>query len=107
VDRSAGLGAAKQPLIPAQSAAECVVPAWESAHDSLVNVMACLTGNGACPSGEARDMTLVDVSDADFKKARAVLVNEVLPDWAERAGGDWGARWNESVGSVVGVSIGG
>jgi len=34
-------------------------------------------------------------------------VNEVLPDWAERAGGDWAARWNDSVGQVVGVSIGG
>ncbi|MEO0577506.1 MAG: C4-dicarboxylate ABC transporter substrate-binding protein, partial [Pseudomonadota bacterium] len=47
----------------------------------------CLTGNGDCPAGDARSMTLVEVSDADFEKARGVLVGQVLPDWAERAGG--------------------
>lgn len=82
-------------------------PAWAAAQGALDNDIACLTGNGECASGEARSMTLVEVSDADFAKARDVLVNEVLPDWAERAGGDWAARWNESVGKVVGVEIGG
>jgi hypothetical protein len=52
-------------------------------------------------------MTLVDVSEADFAKAREVLVSKVLPDWAERAGADWAKRWNDSVGQVVGVAIGG
>ena len=56
-------------------------------------------------STKARGMTLVEVSDADFAKARNVLVNEVLPDWADRAGADWASRWNESVGQVVGVTI--
>ena len=107
MDRWNSLSADKQELITAQITAEFEGPAWASAQDALVNDIACLTGNGECPSGEARSMTLVEVSDADFEKARDVLVNEVLPDWAERAGGDWGARWNASVGAVVGVSIGG
>lgn len=80
-------------------------PAWASAQDALVNDIACLTGNGDCPSGEARSMTLVEVSDADFERARDILTSEVLPEWAERAGGDWAARWNDSVGKVVGVTI--
>ena len=50
-------------------------------------------------------MTLVDVSNADFDTARNILTSEVLPEWAERAGGDWAARWNDSVGKVVGVTI--
>lgn len=79
--------------------------AWASAQDALVNDIACLTGNGECPSGEARSMTLVDVSDADFTRARDILTSEVLPEWAERAGGDWSTRWNDSVGNVVGVEI--
>jgi len=107
MDRWNSLSAEQQELITAQIAAEFEAPAWESAQNALVNDIACLTGNGDCPAGDSRDMTLVEVSDADFEKARGVLVNEVLPDWAERAGGDWGTRWNESVGSVVGVSIGG
>jgi len=48
---------------------------------------------------------LVEASDADFAKARGILTSEVLPDWAERAGGDWAQRWNDSVGKVVGVEI--
>ena len=88
-------------------AAEFEAPAWASAQDALVNDIACLTGNGDCPAGDARGMTLVEVSDADFEKARSVLVGEVLPDWAERAGGDWAERWNASVGETVGVKIDG
>ncbi len=107
MDRWTSLDAAIQDLISTQIAAEFEDPAWASAQDALVNDIACLTGNGPCPAGEARSMTLVEVSDADFETARGVLVDEVLPDWAERAGGDWAARWNESVGAVVGVSIGG
>lgn len=107
MDRWNSLDAETQALVTAQIASEFEDPAWASAQDALVTDIACLTGNGDCPSGEARDMTLVAVSDADFETARDVLVNEVLPDWAERAGGDWGARWNASVGAVVGVAIGG
>jgi hypothetical protein len=80
--------------------------AWATAQDALVNDIACLTGNGDCPSGEARGMTLVEVSEADFDRAREVLVTKVLPDWAARAGDDWAKRWNESVGATVGVTIG-
>lgn len=106
MDKWNALDAGTQELITAQVASEFEDPAWASAQDALVNDIACLTGNGDCPAGDAREMTLVDVSDADFEKARGVLVNEVLPDWAERAGGDWAERWNASVGSVVGVQIG-
>ncbi|MEM7544683.1 MAG: TRAP transporter substrate-binding protein [Pseudomonadota bacterium] len=80
-------------------------PAWASAQGALANDIACLTGNGDCASGDARSMTLVEASDADFEKARGILVSDVLPEWAERAGGDWAERWNASVGTVVGVTI--
>ncbi|WP_306151387.1 TRAP transporter substrate-binding protein [Roseovarius sp. MMSF_3281] len=99
------LDAETQELISTQIKTEFEEPAWDAAQDALVNDIACLTGNGDCPAGDARDMTLVDVSDADFQKARDILIGEVLPDWAERAGGDWAERWNGSVGEVVGVTI--
>jgi hypothetical protein len=50
-------------------------------------------------------MTLVSVSDADFNRAKSILIDQVLPEWVERAGGDWGARWNASVGKTVNVTI--
>jgi hypothetical protein len=50
-------------------------------------------------------MTLVELSDADKARAIEVLESSILPDWAERAGGDWPQRWNDSVGAALGVSI--
>ena len=105
LDKWNSMSADDQALITSQIKTGFEDPAWASAQNALVNDIACLTGNGECASGEARSMTLVEVSDADFGRARDVLTNEVLPEWAERAGGDWAARWNESVGAVVGVTI--
>lgn len=105
LDKWNGLGADKQAVIQSEISSGFENPAWDSAQDALVNDIACLTGNGECPAGDARDMSLVEVSDADFDRARGILISQVLPDWAERAGGDWADRWNASVGSVVGVTI--
>lgn len=105
MDKWNSLDADTQTLIQGQIESGFETPAWDSAQDALVNDIACLTGNGDCPSGDARTMTLVDVSDADFARARDILTSEVLPDWAERAGGDWAQRWNDSVGKTVGVTI--
>lgn len=105
LDRWNSLSAETQALIEAEISSGFEDPAWNSAQDALVNDIACLTGNGECPAGDARDMVLVEVSDADFERARDILISEVLPDWAERAGGDWAERWNTTVGSTVGVTI--
>lgn len=105
LDKWNSMSAENQTLITDQIKTGFEDLAWASAQDALVNDIACLTGNGDCPSGEARSMTLVEVSDEDFTRARDILTSEVLPEWAERAGGDWAARWNESVGKVVGVEI--
>ena len=107
MDKWNSLSPETQTLISDQIASEFEAPAWATAQGALENDIACLTGNGECASGDARAMMLVEVSDADFAKAREVLVGKVLPDWAERAGGDWAERWNASVGQVVGVQIGG
>jgi TRAP-type C4-dicarboxylate transport system substrate-binding protein len=105
LDKWNSLDGDTQALISSEIVTGFEDPAWASAQDALVNDVACLTGNGECPTGEARSMTLVEVSDEDFARARDLLTSEVLPDWAERAGGDWAARWNDSVGQVVGVTI--
>ena len=105
MDKWNGLDADTQSLIQSEIKANFEDAAWQTAQTALVNDVACLTGNGECASGDARAMTLVEASDADFAKARDILTSEVLPDWAERAGGDWAERWNASVGKVVGVEI--
>ena len=105
LDKWNSMSADDQALITSEIVTGFEDPAWASAQGALVNDVACLTGNGECVGGEARAMTLVEVSEEDFTRARTILTSEVLPDWAERAGGDWATRWNESVGTAVGVSI--
>ena len=80
-------------------------PAWDDAAGALARDIACLTGSGECAAGAAASMTLVELSDADKARAVEVLEQKILPDWAERAGGDWAERWNASVGAALGVSI--
>lgn len=105
LDKWNGLNGDMQSLISSEIKANFEAPAWASAQGALVNDIACLTGNGECLAGDARSMTLVEASDADFATAREILETEVLPDWAGRAGADWVARWNDSVGEVVGVKV--
>ena len=105
LDKWNSLDADTQTLISSEIKSGFEDLAWASAQDALVNDIACLTGNGECPSGDARSMTLVEVSDEDFTRARDILTSEVLPEWAERAGADWAKRWNDSVGTTVGVMI--
>ena len=105
MDKWKALDADTQALIEKEVSSKFEDPAWASAQNALTNDIACLTGNGTCPSGDARSMKLVDVSEADFKKAREILISKVLPDWGARAGKDWVARWNDSVGKVVGVTV--
>ena len=105
LDKWKSLSADAQASLQAAVTSELEAPAWETAQDALKNDIACLTGNGDCPSGEKRNMTLVAATEADTKTSRDVLINVVLPDWAKRAGGDWGQRWNDSVGKVVNVTI--
>jgi TRAP-type C4-dicarboxylate transport system substrate-binding protein len=105
LDRWNSLSPEMQDLIATSIKTEFEDPAWQVAQDGLVNDIACLTGNGACPYGEARDMVLVEASEADLARATEILVTEVLPEWATRAGRDWAERWNTEVGSVVGVTI--
>jgi len=105
MDRWNSLSAEHQALISAQITENFEAPVWAEAETALANDVACLTGSGDCATGDVRNMVLVEVSEADMARARNVLQTEVLPDWATRAGADWVARWNESVGATVGVTV--
>jgi len=105
MDKWSALGDANQTILAEQIKTKFEDLAWATAQNALVNDIACLTGNGDCPAGEARSMVLVEATDADFAAARDILTSKVLPEWAERAGADWAKRWNDSVGSTVGVKI--
>lgn len=79
--------------------------AWADAEGAFEEDIACLTGNGECTRGDARDLVLVEPTEEDSETAHRVLTETVLPEWVDRAGEDWAKRWNESVGKAVGVQI--
>ncbi|MDP0928709.1 TRAP transporter substrate-binding protein [Paracoccus onubensis] len=105
-DRFDALSPEQQEILTKAVTKNLEAPAWDALEGGLTDDIACLTGNGDCPEGEAASMTLVEPSDADTETARKILTEEVLPDWATRAGDDWVGRWNESVGQSVGITIG-
>ena len=106
LERWEALAPETQEAIRSAIASEFEAPAWDAAAGSLATDIACLTG-GECPMGEPASMTLVEATAEDEAAAREALTGTVLPDWAERAGGDWADRWNDTVGEVVGVAVGG
>lgn len=105
-DRYDGLSPEQQETLSKAVAEGLEGPAWDAAEGGLANDIACLTGKGECASGEAASLKLVEPSAEDVAAARAILVSDVLPDWASRAGDDWVKRWNDTVGQTVGVTIG-
>nr|WP_138466688.1 TRAP transporter substrate-binding protein [Poseidonocella sp. HB161398] len=104
-DRWDGLSPEQQEALQAAVTTGLEDRVWAAADGGLEQDLACLSGAEACEDPVGAEMALVDFSEADLEKVRSVLTGTVLPDWAERAGADWVARWNGSVGKVTGVAI--
>lgn len=67
--------------------------------------VACNTGQDPCKFGEKADMKLIDLTPEDKEKLNALLLDSVIPSWAERCGADCTRTWNETVGKVVGMEL--
>ena len=105
LDKWNSLSPEHQALLETEVKTKLEDPAWKTAQGALIADIACLTGNGECTAGDAHEMKLVESTDADNERVLEILANEVLPEWSQRAGGDWGQRWNDSVGQIVGLTI--
>lgn len=66
--------------------------------------LSCNTG-GACPYGDAADMTLVPVSDADIALRTEAANMAVLPAYKERCGEECATAWNATIGAASGFEI--
>jgi TRAP-type C4-dicarboxylate transport system substrate-binding protein len=104
-DRFDGLSDDDRTALVSAVAEGLEAPAWAAAQGGLDGDIACLTGKPECAEDTKAAMTLVEASEDDIARARQILTDEVLPDWAERAGDEWAARWNETVGQTVGLTI--
>ncbi|MBN1957218.1 MAG: TRAP transporter substrate-binding protein [Desulfuromonadales bacterium] len=78
-------------------------PAWNVTAKETQDGIACLTGNAACDHGKPNSLTLVPISENDLSRARKVLVENVLPAWAEKVGPDVVKEWNDTAGREANV----
>ena len=69
--------------------------------------LACLTGNNSgCSKGEAVDMNLVPMTDADSAQVKDILQSHVFPGWLKRCGRkDCRSPWNATIGAANNLSI--
>jgi TRAP-type C4-dicarboxylate transport system substrate-binding protein len=66
--------------------------------------LSCNSG-GACPYGDAADMTLVAATDADMALMAEAANKAVLPAYKERCGEDCATAWNATIGNAMGFEI--
>jgi TRAP-type transport system periplasmic protein len=80
---------------------------WAQAAADIQDGINCNIAEGDCNDGIVADppMTLVELSDDDQTLARELLLDGVLPSWAERCGADCTEAWNAEVGSIIGVEV--
>ncbi|MGH1480950.1 MAG: TRAP transporter substrate-binding protein [Geminicoccales bacterium] len=78
---------------------------WDTAAKATADAEHCNFGKEPCEMGKMAEMTLVEVSDSDREKHKAMMQDVVLVEWAKRCGKDCAAEWNETVGQVVGLEI--
>lgn len=102
----ASLSEATRERLPDRLGRDYETPAWAVMEKLTREGIACLTGQGACPYGDPGAMECVEVSEADWQRAREALETTVLPRWADSVTPSEIAAWNHSVGEVTDLTIG-
>lgn len=82
---------------------ELEIPGWNATERETQLGIACLTGQGECPGKTPAALELIPVAPGDLELARKILVERVLPAWAQKAGPEAVARWESTIGAVTGL----
>lgn len=77
--------------------------AWKSGASETQDGISCNTG-GTCKDGNSANMKLTPVQSGDLDKLKEIMINVVVPKWAERCGTECAKEWNQTVGKVVSVT---
>ncbi|WP_422368720.1 TRAP transporter substrate-binding protein [Pelagibius sp.] len=67
--------------------------------------VACNTGQDPCQYGVKADMKLTSLSSEDKEALDRLLLETVIPNWAQRCGAECTRTWNDTVGKVVNMSL--
>lgn len=77
---------------------------WDNAAIEAQDGINCNTGKGECRFGEKGAMTLVPVKPEDEALLKELLQTVVVPRWASECGGECVAKFNDTIGKVVGIT---
>ncbi len=101
LDKWNSLSPEQQALLQAELDALTDAMWAETATEDAVAI-SCITG-GDCAIGDKGQMVLVEPSEADLKARDEIATEVVLARWADRCGEECAAKWNETVGAVLGL----
>lgn len=76
---------------------------WELNRQEGIVGINCNT-SGPCPEGTPGGMVRIDASEDDLKLLRKIMLETVLPKWAERCGNECAKQFNETIGKVNGLT---
>lgn len=76
---------------------------WADAERETSDGLACNRGAAACVGGRKGRMTIVNETEADVRRWRAIVVSTVLPRWVQRCGPQCAEVWNTTLGPVTGI----
>jgi TRAP-type C4-dicarboxylate transport system substrate-binding protein len=80
---------------------------WDMARERGEDALSCNMG-GECQYGTKGKMDLYRLSDAEIAKVRDIVANSVLANWAEECSAAYEpcvAKWNDTIGEVIGVTV--
>lgn len=77
---------------------------FEQAKSETEIGIACNTGTGPCPDGQAASMRLVPLTAADEALRKRAFEEAILPAFAQRCGAECVRLWNDTIGRLVGVT---
>lgn len=78
---------------------------WKIGAQATEEGVSCNTGKGECTLGKKGAMELVKISAADEALKKKLVQEVVLVKWGKRCGKPCAAKWNDTVGKVVGLKI--
>lgn len=102
MDKWNALSPAQQELMQTEIAALNERMWAETATEDEIAI-SCITG-GDCDIGEKGNMKLVTPSAEDLAARDKIATEVVLARWAERCGAECAENWNNTVGSILGLT---
>ena len=102
MDKWNAMSAEQQKLLTDEIAALTDRMWAETATEDEIAI-SCITG-GKCDIGEPGAMVLVEPTPEDLALRDKVANDVVLARWADRCGEACAAKWNETVGSILGLT---